>query len=176
HAAGAARARAGQSLPVPAREPGGSNLPALKVPSTTSAADDPGASVRERLLHAYTPPAVLVNRRYKVLYFHGDTSAYLNFPPGEPSYDLMSLVQRELASSIRATVRQALSRDKAVTIADVRFHRGEAAHKVAITAMPVDHQPHDEKLVLIAFESTGTAPAQDAVVQSAESEGTLVSR
>src|SRR5699024_8951191 len=73
HAAGAARARAGQSLPVPAREPGGSNLPALKVPSTTSAADDPGASVRERLLHAYTPPAVLVNRRYKVLYFHGDT-------------------------------------------------------------------------------------------------------
>jgi two-component system CheB/CheR fusion protein len=41
------------------------------------------------LLDQFAPPAVLINRKYEILYFFGPTDRYLAVPAGEPTQDLM---------------------------------------------------------------------------------------
>lgn len=164
------------ALPIPADEARSDTLSMLRTKADARAHPDVGDIARERLLESYAPASILIDRRYKVLYFHGDTSPYLKLPPGEPSYDLMSLAQRELASSIRAAVRQALSNDKPVAISGVQLHRQDTAQSVTVTAMTVQHARLDEKLVLVSFESTDSAPAQNPIVQAADMDDSVAAR
>ena len=73
------------------------------------------AAVEQAVLEKYTPPAVLVDRDHRILYFHGDTGRYLNPPRGVPDLHLLQMVRPELRQRLQRAMRQAAADRKAVT-------------------------------------------------------------
>lgn len=59
---------------------------------------------QQALVETFAPASVLVTRRHQVLYVYGDTSDYLNHPPGELTDDLLAMTRSELRLKTRAAL------------------------------------------------------------------------
>ncbi len=81
--------------------------------------------------------AVLVNRKYEILYFLGPTSRYLEQPTGEPTRDLMMQAREGLRTKLRAAVHRATRDNEAVVLTDVRVKRNGDYHPIIVTVKPV---------------------------------------
>ena len=71
------------------------------------------------------PPAILINQRYDVLYFQGDTSKFLSMPKGEPSYNLFNLAHEDLRPKLLTVLHRAMTEKKPVTAESVPFRQPE---------------------------------------------------
>jgi two-component system CheB/CheR fusion protein len=117
-------------------------------------------SLMERLvLEEYAPPAVLINQRYDVLYFQGNTGKFLGMPKGEPSYNLFNLVHEDLRPRLLTVLHRAISERKAVSAEAIPFR--EAEGKVGylnLTVRPL-LAPGAANLFLMIFKEQTPPPA-----------------
>ena len=63
--------------------------------------------VEQAILCNYAPPCVLVNKRYDILYFYGETDKYLSLPMGEPSFNILKMVREELRYKLNNLLHRA---------------------------------------------------------------------
>lgn len=121
------------------------------------------------LLEEFVPAAVLINRKYEILYFFGPISRYLDVPSGEPTQDLMAMAREGLRTKLRAATNQASRDGETVTVGDVRVKRSDGYHPVTVTVKPVQRPRDAEGLLLITFaDSAEGAPAPVVPVSDAE--------
>jgi two-component system CheB/CheR fusion protein len=107
-----------------------------------------GDCVERLLLQRYAPAAVLVDRDYRKLYFHGQTDDYLVHPPGEPTDDLLAMARAGLRLKLRAALRQAMRQETAAT-AVTEGKEGETSRSVQVTVTPLEDT--EPKLWLVTF-------------------------
>lgn len=121
------------------------------------------------LLKGHTPAAVTVDREHRVHYFHGDTRAFLQQPPGEPTRDLMLLARESIRGAVRVALHRAATEGQRVTVLDgwAEVEPGRRT-QVAVVASPVapehapDEKPSPPEYFVISFEERGdylVAPA-----------------
>jgi two-component system, chemotaxis family, CheB/CheR fusion protein len=111
------------------------------------------AELTQRLLLAdYAPAAVLINRRYEILYFFGPTMRYLELPTGEPTKDLMTMARQGLRTKVRAACHKALREGETVTDSNARALREGSYVPCTITVKPVTEPKEAEGLLLVTFE------------------------
>src|SRR6185503_8626322 len=96
----------------------------------------PREVLRDTLLDRMAPPSVLTDEALQVLYFHGDSSAYLAPADGEPTTDLLALLTPALVAPIRSAARQALEERRPVRV--VGEHRGGVGAAPVITIVPIE--------------------------------------
>lgn len=107
--------------------------------------------VKDALLAKYAPSAVLINRKQEVLYHFGDTVLYLEFPTGEHSNNLYTLVRDGLATRMRGAVHKTMQSNSPVTIFGARVKRDGKYHKVEATVTPLKGHKAPEGLILVTF-------------------------
>jgi len=105
---------------------------------------------RRALLERYAPASVLIDRKGRVLYFHGTTRDYVENPPGEPTRDLLTMARDGLAARLRAAIREASREEKSVTV-DARIREGKSSRSVAMTVEPLPASSHGSGLLLVSF-------------------------
>ncbi len=93
------------------------------------------------LLDQFAPPAVLINRKYEVLYFFGPTDRYLTVPAGKPTQDLMLMARDGLRTKLRSAIHKAVRASGPVTLADGQVKRNGDYHPVIVTIRPVQEPP-----------------------------------
>jgi two-component system CheB/CheR fusion protein len=114
--------------------------------------------VQQLLLQRCAPAAVLVDRDYRTLYFHGQTDDYLVHPPGEPTDDLLAMARAGLRLTLRAALHQTMREEKAVSVvAEVKERK--TSRCVQVTVTPVEDT--EPKLWLVTF--AGLPEPQPAV-------------
>ncbi|MFN3275376.1 MAG: chemotaxis protein CheB [Paracoccus sp. (in: a-proteobacteria)] len=91
---------------------------------------------RRALLEHFAPASVLIDRKGRVLYFHGTTRDYLENPPGEPTSDLLIMARDGLAAKLRVAIREATNANTNVTV-DARIREGSTDRAVSMTVMPL---------------------------------------
>jgi two-component system CheB/CheR fusion protein len=115
--------------------------------------------VLEELGHA----AILINRKYEVLYYLGPTGRYLDQPTGEPTRDLMLLTREGLRTKLRAAVHKAVRSNEPVALTDVLVKRNGDYQSVAVKVKPVPAPRSAEGLLLITFQDQpDTVPSPPA--------------
>ena len=107
--------------------------------------------MHKTLLNDFAPAAVLINRKYEVLGFHGPTVNYLEFPPGEPTRELISLAREGLRTKLRAACHKAIHDGVPVTVADARVKRSGAYTACSISVRPLSEPREAESLLLVSF-------------------------
>jgi two-component system CheB/CheR fusion protein len=90
--------------------------------------------IRSLLLERHAPAAVLVDRNYSTMYFHGDTGDFLTQPGGEPTADLVSMVREPLRMKLRAALHNAVETEKPQAF-EVRLGR-KASMRVDVAPLP----------------------------------------
>lgn len=153
--------------------------------SQTGARPRPADLAQQALLARFAPPAVLVDERFQVLYFHGATARYLLQPAGEPTRHLLDIAREGLRAPLCAAVRRAVEESIPVE-AEGFLEADEGARRVVqVSVTPVAAPQGSETCFLISFSETAeaglgeaeeTGPARlapqdlEAAVQAARSE------
>ena len=125
------------------------------------------------LLDRYTPPAVVVDRELRIVYFHGRTEPYLDQPRGEPTRDVLQLAREPVRSAIRTALFAATERaeDGAVRDGTIVAEDG-SVKRVVVHATPL--QPRVEtNLFLVTFEELPERPAATSGVDAQVADAAL---
>jgi two-component system CheB/CheR fusion protein len=131
------------------------------------------------LLDQFAPAAVMINRKYEILYFFGPTDRYLATPAGEPTHDLMMIAREGLRTKLRSAIHKAVRENNLVTLADVQVKRNGELHSAILTIRPVQGQQGENGLLLVTFQDSDQvsapvrppdSPAEESLVRQLECE------
>nr|WP_295991887.1 CheR family methyltransferase [Rugamonas sp.] len=109
------------------------------------------AAVHQRLMAEYAPPSVLVDHQSNIVHLSEGTHQFLRHAAGEPSRNLIALVEPELRLEMRTAIFQAIQSGKSVETRRVGMQRGERIFHVNITARPVFDVNTSTDFVLVLF-------------------------
>ena len=130
-----------------------------------------GETARRALLDRYAPASVLIDQKFRVLYFHGDTGDYLKQPSGEPTRDLLAMARDGMLGKLRAATQTATVEHRIVSFS-ARVRRGDKLHPVRVTLSPLAPSQPESDLLLVTFEPESPDPlpaARDNQDESAAS-------
>ncbi len=144
---------------------------------------------REVLLEQHTPPAVTVDRDNHIVYYHGDTQAYLHQLSGEPTRDLMSLMREGVRAAVRQGLHRATADNRPAIINDGWVDLDpDRRVRVQVTVSPLDDPGSDRsgspdffvvsfrdmgKIVPPAAAEIGTEAAEELCRLRAELQSTI---
>lgn len=113
------------------------------------------ADITQRLLlDQFAPAAVLINRKYEILYLFGPTDRYLAVPAGEPTQDLILMARDGLRTKLRSAVHKAVRENGPVTLADVQVKRNGDSYTAVVTIRPVQGPQNADGLLLVTFQES----------------------
>jgi two-component system CheB/CheR fusion protein len=119
---------------------------------------DPGRHLDRVLLARFAPPAVLVDARFDVLQFRGDTGPYLSAPSGEPQTNLLKMARRGLLAALRATLTRVAETRTTVTVENVEIEVQGVPLFCNVSAAPFTAHPQDaEPKFLVWFQPVGAS-------------------
>ncbi|MDZ7628341.1 MAG: chemotaxis protein CheB [Parvularculaceae bacterium] len=111
-------------------------------------------AIRQR----FTPAAVLINAEFECRYFVGPVKRHLRFASGQPTNNLLAMVQPDLRPKLRAIVKKAIDEQTAISALPSKMTEGEYTGSMRLEALPTTFG--EAKLILVCFiEETAPAPA-----------------
>ncbi|HMF16296.1 MAG TPA: PAS domain S-box protein, partial [Gemmataceae bacterium] len=134
-------------FPVMPREKGEAKLPPMPGRKGTGFAE----LTQQLLLEEFAPTAVLINRRYEILYFFGPTMRFLDQPSGEPTQDLLTLAREGLRVRVRAAVHKAVQENRLVAEHGIRLQRNGESVLVRLTVRPIHAPKAPDGMLLVTF-------------------------
>lgn len=141
------------------------------------------AVVERAILDDYAPAGVLINDKYEILHFVGNTDKCLAPPTGKPSFNILNMARADLKHTLTATLHKAMREKKDAACKNVRIHYNGAFCMVDISVKQMTVKGLSSGLMLIMFEDktpvkaadeketvTSKVTKQDVALQSLEQE------
>ena len=104
------------------------------------------------MLDEYAPPSVFIDEKYNILYFQGATDRYLTQPPGEPTYNLITMAREDLRYQLSAVLNKAVKQKKAVLRETLQLKQKGGIRTVDVVVKPVAQSALKQKLMMVSFE------------------------
>ncbi len=117
-------------------------------------ADEPTPAVvaDKVLVKRFSPPCVVVNENYEVLYISSRTSPYLELPVGAPAMDILKMAREELRPALRAAIYKAFTENRQMVFRGVKLADDEDESLVNVMAEPLAAHPSYGKLALVVLQ------------------------
>ncbi len=116
----------------------------------------PGAMAEKILMERYSPPCVIVNEKYEVVYVSTRTGCFLEVPVGDPTRDILKMAREELRPALRTAICRAFNEQEQVVFRGVP---GGGGQTVNILVEPFD-ATQAARLAMVIFEP---APSPEPV-------------
>lgn len=114
-----------------------------------------GQLITRSLLADHTPAAVAVDRDNHIVFYHGNTEAFLAAPRGEPTRDLLALARDGIRGAIRTALHRATSENTSVTVMDAWIETQPGRRlRIGVTASPLDARSAPDHFV-VSFRKYG---------------------
>lgn len=125
----------------------------------------------DRLLVAkYSPPAVVINDQLQIMFFRGDTAAYLQPPPGEASLNLLKMARGNLMLELKIAANKAIADGVAVRREKVQFREANRRSLVNIEVAPLFGADTPSLCFLVMFEAAAAPLPSQATLAVPEGE------
>jgi two-component system CheB/CheR fusion protein len=128
----------------------------LSVPQSGAENSSPLKNIQKfvdrMLLAEYAPAGVIVDDALHVLQVRGETSHYLQIPPGEPTTDLTRMVRPGLLAALRSAIRKARQQGIQVKETGLRVQGAGEARSVDLRVSPIRDPNSKEPCFLILFD------------------------
>jgi two-component system CheB/CheR fusion protein len=115
-----------------------------------------GASLQELvsrvLLQEFTPPAVLVNERGDVLYFHGRTGRYLEPAVGKANLNVFAMAREGLRQELWSAMQKAHGQWEQVHLKGLRVKTNGSYQFVDLTVKPIQEPQALKGFMLVLFQ------------------------
>jgi len=103
------------------------------------------------LLDRYCPAAVVIDREWRIVFFHGDTQRFLNQPKGEPTRDLLALAHEPIRGPLRNAMQKAINRNLPASALGSWAKVAGERRRIEITASPLDART-EPLFFLVSFQ------------------------
>lgn len=165
----------------PIATPGESVEPGRRALESPPRAPGVAELTQRLLLEELAPAAVLINRRFEILYFIGPTTQYLDVPTGEPTKDLLSMAKDGLRVKLRSAIHKAMEQWQPVQLTDVQVRRDGRYVPIVVTIKPASQRRKEEAgdsdrdgLFLVLFQDAASVKPAPHPAPHAVDEGTVV--
>lgn len=106
------------------------------------------------LLTRYAPAGVLINEEMQILEFRGQTGAYLELAPGDPSDDIMLMVREGLRTPLLTAIARSKDQMAPVRMRGVRVDRDATTSICDVVVSPLFDVPRaNGRLFTVMFEA-----------------------
>ena len=153
----AKKVASGRSYPQFAAEAHGGTSGARGPSLAASPAPDWPREADRVALGEYAPPGVLLTEDLDILQFRGQTGAFLQPSPGEPSINLLKMAREGLYPEARRAVEACRRRGAAVLHRGARVRDGGEVREVDLRVLPVKSAGSGGTCFLVLFEEPATA-------------------
>jgi len=103
------------------------------------------------VLNQYAPVGVIINDELEILQFRGQTSPYLQPPPGRPSFNLLRMAKEELRLELRTAIHQAKKQEVPVRKEGIQIKDNEQVRWVRVDVVPFKSPTVTESYFLVMF-------------------------
>ena len=107
--------------------------------------------VEKIVLDEYAPAIVLVNEKLDVIYSQGPTDRYLYYPKGEPSSNILKIVQDPLRHRLPTAMNKAILGGETSVLRGLRLKLEGRGRMVDVTVRSLRMPSDTQKLVLLVF-------------------------
>jgi two-component system CheB/CheR fusion protein len=118
----------------------------------------PGVMAEKTLMQRYSPPCVVINEKFEVVYFSTRTGRYLEPPVGEPSQNILKMAKEDLRPALRAAAHKALTEQETAVYQGLKINTEAGIETLDLRVEPVTTPPSAKGLALVIFEPTGAIP------------------
>jgi two-component system CheB/CheR fusion protein len=132
------------------------------------------ASLHQQAIERYAPPSVLVDRNAEILHMSDDVGRFLRYVGGEPSHNLLTLINPDLGLELRTALFQALQNGRSVDAERVRFSHGATHSYVNMTVRPFSDATNSAVFCTIFFDETDETTRPDEAAQNIADQNPLV--
>jgi two-component system CheB/CheR fusion protein len=115
------------------------------------------APLHERAIVHFSRPSILVDKDAEVLHMSEHVGRFLHYVGGEPSLNLLRIINPDLRLELRTALFQALQQGKGVQVKDVRFSRGNAFSYVDIAVHPFHDDAAGGEVIAVFFDESEEA-------------------
>lgn len=121
-----------------------------------------GQRFEKILLEHHTSPCVIINEKYDILHFHGQTSGYLNSPTGAATFNLLKMAREGLRVELRTALHKAFKNQTRVVYAAVRAGEKGTPRTVNLIIEPFEQEFVPGLMMVIFEEVMGPATTSKA--------------
>jgi two-component system CheB/CheR fusion protein len=132
------------------------------------------ATLHQQAIERYAPPSVLVDRNAEILHMSDDVGRFLRYVGGEPSHNLLTLINPDLGLELRAALFQALQNGRSVDAERVRFSHGATHSYVNMTVRPFNDATDSAVFCTVFFDEVEETTRPDQAEQSNPDQNPLV--
>ncbi len=120
-----------------------------------------------KLLEPYVPASVLVNQDFDAMYMSESAGRFLRFSSGEPTNNLLKLINPDLLPDLRAALYSAQRDRKTVKFEDIQnnLNDRETAVNIIVRPVTVENEYSDYLLVIFEENKIPAAAAAENVVR-----------
>jgi two-component system CheB/CheR fusion protein len=105
------------------------------------------------ILQNYSPPCVLVDDKYNILYFHGETDKYLTLPKGEPDFNLLKMAREDMRYKLNTLLVKATKEKKTIVSEGLKIRHNDDFSTIDLVIRPLLEPSMMEGYVMVMFDS-----------------------
>lgn len=107
---------------------------------------------RKTILERYSYPGVLIDEKYTIHYFHGNTEKYLAPPEGRPDMNVLNMARGSLRYKLTTAIQEAIKLDEEVTREEVRFEFNGEENLLDLVIKPIQNGEAGRQLLMVVFK------------------------
>jgi two-component system CheB/CheR fusion protein len=104
------------------------------------------------ILKEYSLPCVLLNEKYDIIYFHGDTGAFLVQPGGEPTTNILKMAKREIHYPLSVLLHKAEREEKTAISENMQVKFDNEMLTFNLIVRPVKEWGIKDNLLMVVFD------------------------
>jgi PAS domain S-box len=122
------------------------------------------------ILDKYSPPFVLINYKYEIIYINGKIHKYLLAPAGVPVFNILKMAHEDLRYKLISILHELGKKRSAVVSRGLKVRDNGNFRTVDLTVKPFSSGEDGEEMIMIIFEEK--EPLEKAVTRKTTSGGT----
>ncbi len=121
-------------------------------------------SIFNTIIEEFLPPSVIVDENFEIVHICKDVNKYIHLPSGKVTYDILSLVRKELSTAISIALHKALKEDKEIIYNDFKLKESNEVHYINIKVKPFRDRLRTKRLIFIFFEEKKTVQNEPGTI------------
>jgi len=104
------------------------------------------------ILQEYAPPCVLIDEKFEVLYFNGDTDKFVSMPTGEPTFNLLKIVREDIRYQLSTLIHKCIKTKKIVQSRNMSIASDGGYITINLIVKPLPEPILKNQFMMVLFE------------------------
>jgi two-component system, chemotaxis family, CheB/CheR fusion protein len=108
--------------------------------------------VQNLIINEYSPPGILINQDFDIIFFSGDTEKFLLPPTGEPRFNFFDMARYGLRHHVNNRIRDAVKEQSPVICENIPIKYGNKLIFTDVIVRPLTERWEDKNFFIVLFK------------------------